>query len=105
MAQSRILGGNIGLAIATVIQNNKLGSGLRGVLSPSQIADLRQSLNAIEKFTLSEAAAVAGVFQGAFIAQIEVCVVLAGVCLLLCGFIFDRNPPSFAKMAAEKEKE
>jgi hypothetical protein len=42
MAQSRILGGNIGLAIATVIQNNKLGSGLRGVLSPSQIADLRQ---------------------------------------------------------------
>jgi hypothetical protein len=32
----------------------------------------------------------------------EVCVVLAGVCLLLCPFIFDRKPPSFAVVAAEK---
>lgn len=104
MAQSRILGGNIGLAIATVIQNNKLGSGLRDVLSPSQIADLRQSLNAIQNFSASGAAAVGGVFQNAFITRIEVFVVLAGVCLLLCAFIYDRKPPSFAIMAAEKER-
>lgn len=103
MAQSRILGGNIGLAIATVIQNTKLASELRDILSPSQIADLRQSLNAIEKFTPAEVSAVAGVFQDAFIAQIEVCVVLAGICLLLCAFIFARKPPSFAAMAAKKE--
>jgi hypothetical protein len=34
MAQSRILGGNIGLAIVTVIQTHKLGSGSQGALSP-----------------------------------------------------------------------
>lgn len=102
MAQSRILGGNVGLVIATVIQNIQPSSGLQEVLSQTQIADLGQSLNAIRNFRPSEASAVAGVFQDAFIAQMEVCVVLAGGCLLLCAFILDRKPPSFAAMAARK---
>jgi hypothetical protein len=105
MAQSRILGGNIGLAVATVIQNSNLNPGLQDVISQSQIADLKQSLNAIRNFAPSEASAVAGVFQDAFIAQMEVYVVLAGVCLLLCPFIFDHKPPSFAVVAAEKRYE
>lgn len=106
MAQSRIVGGNIGLSLATIILNRHSTSGLKDVLTSKQITSLRKSLTSIESFTPEQRVEVSRVFSDAFKTQIEVCAVLGAVCLILCIFAWDRDPPSFAKLVAEqKEKE
>lgn len=108
MAQSRILGGNIGLAIATIILNQHLTSDLNSLLSPSQISDLRHSLNAIRDFTPNQVVAVAESFSRAFKGQMEVCIGIAALSFVICWAGWMRDPPSFegkAKEREEKEKE
>ncbi|KAL9622620.1 MAG: hypothetical protein Q9160_003117 [Pyrenula sp. 1 TL-2023] len=104
MAQSRILGGNIGLAIATIILNQHLASDLKSSLSQSQISSLRHSLNAIRDFTPDEVAAVAKSFSGAFKAQLEVCMGIAALSFVICFASWMKDPPSFESMANEKKE-
>ncbi|KAF2718911.1 MFS general substrate transporter [Polychaeton citri CBS 116435] len=87
LAHGRFLGGNVGLAIATVIPNKYL------------ISDLNKSLDVIETFASQEKQAVARALEGAFVTQIGVCAVLAAVCSVFYAFTFERNPASFAGMA------
>lgn len=104
MAQSRILGGNIGLAIATIILNQHLSSDLKSSLSQTQISNLRHSLNAIRDFTPDEVVAVAKSFSGAFKAQLEVCMGIAALSFVICFASWMKDPPSFESLANEKKE-
>ena len=81
--QARVLGGTIGLAISTIIFNIRIGTELKGVLSPSQITALRQTLNSIPDFSLSQQAAISHAFALSFNAQMRVCMYIAAVCLVV----------------------
>lgn len=102
MSQFRILGGNIGLATATIILNSHLTSDLAGVLTPQQINELRRSLNAIETFTPQEVAAVAGSFANAFKSQLLACTGVAAASLVACFFAWQRHPPTFVELENKK---
>ena len=102
MSQARILGGNIGLALATIILNSHLTSDLAGILSPQQISNLQGSLNAIETFTPSEVAAVTVSFANAFKSQSQGCTGAAAACLVVSLFAWQRNPPNFIDLERER---
>ena len=105
MSQSRVLGGNIGLAVATIIFNSHLTSDLAGILTPQQISDCRRSLNVIATFTPREAAAVAGSFANAFKSQMQVCMGVAAASLVVCFFGWQRHPPTFVELEKKKKAE
>lgn len=78
--QVRILGGMIGLAASTIIFNIRIGTDLKDVLSPSEITELRHTLNAIPTFTPLQQAAISDAFASSFNAQLRVCMYVAAVC-------------------------
>jgi hypothetical protein len=101
-SQARILGGNIGLALATIILNSHLTSDLAGMLTPQQINDVRRSLNAIETFTPREIAAVAESFARAFKTQLQACAGVSAACFVVCFLAWQRHPPSFVDWEKKK---
>ena len=102
--QGRILGGNIGLAVATIVLNSHLSSDLEDTLTPLQIADLRKSINTIQTLTPSEAAAVARSVSNAFQSQMRGCLGVAVACLIACLFLWQKNPPVMTEKFPKKEK-
>lgn len=100
-SQMRILGGNIGLSLATIILNAHLSSDLAGILTPLQISNLRQSLNAVETLTPGQIAAVAASFANAFRSQMQACMGVAGGCLVVALFAWQKHPPT---LVSEKER-
>lgn len=96
MSQSRILGGNIGLSIATVILNQHLVSDLQGTLSNKQINNLRHSLTAIDTLAPHQIEAVRSTFASAFRTQMEICTCVAAGALVVGLLVWQRHPPSIS---------
>ncbi|OQN98776.1 hypothetical protein B0A48_15445 [Cryoendolithus antarcticus] len=94
-AQTRILGGNLGLAIATIILNARLNVDLNGTLTPQQLSDLKRSLNSIGSLDPRQVQAVGLSFANAFRIQLVVCLGVAIVSLCCCAMIWQRNPRTF----------
>jgi len=104
LSQGRILGGNVGLAIATIVLNSHLSSDLATILSPIQIADLRKSINTIQTLTPAEAAAVSRSVSNAFQSQMRGCLGVSVACLIACLFLWQKNPPTMTEKFPKKER-
>lgn len=89
VAQVRVLGGSIGIAASTAILGVVEYNQLRGIVTNSQLASLRDS----EKtFTSSQLQAVQRAYSDAFNEDMRVCAIVAGICILLTLGTFQRNP-------------
>nr|OQO31265.1 hypothetical protein B0A51_01019 [Rachicladosporium sp. CCFEE 5018] len=99
-AQTRVLGGNLGLAIATIILNARLNIDLDGTLTAQQLSDLKRSLNSIGSLKPTQVAAVGTSFANAFRIQLLVCLGVAIVSLMCCAMIWQRNPRTFMDLKA-----
>jgi hypothetical protein len=89
VAQVRVLGGTIGIAASTAILGVVEYNQLRGIVTNSQLASLRDS----EKtFTSSQLQAVRRAYSDAFNEDMRVCAIVAGICVLLTLGTFQRNP-------------
>ena len=97
MSQNRSLGGNIGLAIATIILNQHLQDDLQGILTETQINNIRHSLTAMSTLSSPQVHATQISFSKAFRTQMEVCMCVAAAALLsgLCSW--QRHPLTFAE--------
>lgn len=94
-AQARMLGGNLGLAVATIVLNAWLDTDLSGVLTPHQLSELKRSLNSIGSLTAVQVAAVGRSFADAFRLQLLVCLGVALASLLSCALVWKhRSSPS-----------
>lgn len=103
ISQARILGGSIGLAIATIVLNNKLDKKLTGVLNPTQLSNLKQSLSTIRELPLGEQGAVAQVYSNSFNQQMRICTYLSVVCVVASLATYSRTPASIAAARAKQE--
>lgn len=103
ISQGRILGGSIGLAIATIILNDKLSKELAGMLDPTQLTTLQRSLSTIRDLEPRQQAAVAGVYAEAFNQQMRICTYVSVGCLLASLATFSRHPASIADARARQE--
>ena len=98
LSQARMLGGSIGLSMGTIVLNNKLSTGLAGVLDPVRIKSLEQSLNNISSLNPTDQALVAQTYTDAFNAQMRICTYLSAVALVAAIATYQKNPASVARL-------
>ena len=99
--QARVLGGSLGLSVATIVLNKKLRNGLNGVLDSVQIKSLEQAFNTISTLSPTAQNLVADLYTNAFNEQMRICTYLSAVALLAAISTYQKNP---APVAAMKEK-
>jgi hypothetical protein len=102
MGQARVLGGNIGLAIASIILSQQVSTNLSEALNVTQLKNLQQSLSTLSSLDLSQQAAVAVVFSNAFNEQMRVCTYSSAVALIVALFTWQRNPASVLENKARQ---
>jgi len=95
--QARIFGGTIGLAASTIILNTRLVNELQGVLSESQLINLRQSLNYIPSLDPAQQLAVAQTFAKSFNDQLRDCTYVAAACVVISLFTYSSHPTDLMK--------
>lgn len=102
LTQMRSLGGSIGLAIAVIIFNSRIRSSvpLQQALLPEQTAALLKSPLAIESFSPTQQALIAGTYAEAFAQQMRVATYVSGVGFLLSLCTFEQNPFRAARSPA-----
>jgi hypothetical protein len=92
IAQFRILGGCIGLAIITAVQHSYLRSHLADFLSGDVVEALLQSSSVISTLPADTQDAVRETYAGSYNLQIQVLAGLAGAQLLTCLMMWQKNP-------------
>ena len=97
-----MLGGSIGLSMATIILNKKLSNGLAGALDPTQLANLERSLNTISTLSPANQGLVAQMYTNAFNEQMRVCTYLSVVALFAAIATYQKTPASVAAMKAKQ---
>ncbi|KAL8810422.1 MAG: hypothetical protein Q9200_002590 [Gallowayella weberi] len=103
LSQARILGGSIGLAMATVVLNNRISDNLTGVVDPLEIKAIQQSVNAVVALSPTNRALVSRAYSDAFNEQMRICAYLSAAGLLISLATYQKAPPSVAAMT-EKRK-
>jgi hypothetical protein len=98
MSQGRLLGGNLGLAIATIVLNQQLVSDLSGVVPPDEIDNLRHSLLAISSLTAQQAEVVRQAFADSFKTQLVINMGFTAAALVLAMCTWERHPTTFAQV-------
>jgi hypothetical protein len=102
MGQARVLGGNIGLAIASMILNQQVATNLAEALSVTQLKNLQQSLSTLSSLELSQQAAVAIVFSNSFNEQMRICTYSSALALIVALFTWKRNPACVVECKAKQ---
>ncbi|KAL8684318.1 MAG: hypothetical protein Q9224_006442 [Gallowayella concinna] len=98
LSQARILGGSIGLAMATVVLNNRISDNLAGVVDPLGIKSIQQSVNSIVALSPTNQALVSRAYSDAFNEQMRICAYLSAAGFLISLATYQKTPPSVAAM-------
>lgn len=94
IGQARILGGSIALSLATIIFNHNIAIDLPGILSPTQLSSLQQSITTIFDLEPQQQIRVAEVFAKSFNNEMRLCMYLSVVALVVALLTWQKNPTS-----------
>lgn len=92
IAQFRVMGGSIGLAIATAIQHSYIRSHLRQFLAGYVVEDLLQSASAISTLPTSAQDMARGTYAASYNMQMQFLAGTAGAQLLTSVMMWQKNP-------------
>jgi hypothetical protein len=92
LGQARILGGTIGLSMATIIFNHNIATDLPGILTPTQLTSLHQSITTIFDLEPQQQFKVAEAFADSFNKQMRVCMYLSAAAVIVALFTWQKNP-------------
>ncbi|KAF4629376.1 hypothetical protein G7Y89_g8774 [Cudoniella acicularis] len=102
--QGRVLGGSIGLAIATILLNHLISKDLQTILSPIQLENIQKSLSTISTLDLTQQIAVADTFAKSFQAQMRMCLYVNIVGLFVAIGTWERHPVEVSFRTEEQRK-
>lgn len=94
IAQMRVFGGSLGIAMANGLVTRQARWDLVGILTSDQIEALQTSTRILETLSPVEKQAVQQVYTDAFDTTMRICTYTAVVCLVSALFTYQRNPPS-----------
>ncbi|EWG38788.1 hypothetical protein FVEG_01913 [Fusarium verticillioides 7600] len=100
VAQARVLGGCIGLAVCTVIFNSHVNEYLRDHLTSVQLASLHRSPLTSLQLPGHLQVLVRDVYAGAFAEEIKVMMLVCAVMVALSLFSLERNPAPLERLTA-----
>lgn len=96
IGQARILGGSIALSLATIIFNHNIAVDLPGILSPTQLSNLQQSITTIFDLEPKQQIRVAQVFAKSFNNEMRLCMYLSVAALVVALLTWQKKPASSA---------
>jgi hypothetical protein len=105
LAQVRVLGGVVGVAIAQSLLNGVVENELPKVLDRAQIDALRQSISEIHNMTAAEAAFIRESYSKAFNLQARTMMYFAMASFLLSFLAYRRNPVSLKDLRNSQNEE
>ncbi|KAL9566443.1 hypothetical protein ACKAV7_009358 [Fusarium commune] len=100
VAQARVLGGCIGLAVCTVIFNSHVNEYLQDHLTSAQLAGLHRSPLTSLQLPGHLRDFVSDVYAGAFAEEIKVMMLVCAVMVALSLFSLERNPAPLERLTA-----
>ncbi|KAI5288129.1 hypothetical protein KEM54_005450 [Ascosphaera aggregata] len=100
-SQGRLTGGNLGLAISTILLNYHITTDLGGEVSPEVLDKLRHSLLALSEATPAQQEDVRTIFAEAFRKNMLSCTCIAALALVIGLFSYQKNPPNLVQMPRE----
>lgn len=92
IAQARVLGGCIGLAVCTVTFNNHVNEYLTEHLAPQQLEDLHRTPLSGLKLEMSLRELIKDVYSGAFQQEITIMMIVCAVMVFISLFTLERHP-------------
>ncbi|KAM0280661.1 hypothetical protein ACHAQH_003969 [Verticillium albo-atrum] len=105
MAQVRVLGGCIGIAVSTIIFNTHFNTALREQLTPDDMRQLHRSPTVAIQWSQEQRKAVHEVYAIAYSEELKVMTYVAAATLLVAFFTYEKNPtPIHRAVAAAKER-
>ncbi|KIN05353.1 hypothetical protein OIDMADRAFT_39623 [Oidiodendron maius Zn] len=102
IVQTRVLGGSVGLAIASMLLNRDIAKELPGFLTPLQISDLQQSLYTLSNLDQLQKEKVAAVFASSFRTQMRVSAYFSAAAVVVGLFTWQRHPASVSENKARQ---
>ena len=101
IAQIRVLGGTIGLAICTVVLNEHVRHGLILVLSSQQVTNILQSVSSISDLDATTEKAVRHVFAEGYKQQMRIMTYFSALILVVSLLAWERRPRRIEPKTAE----
>lgn len=93
IAQARVLGGAIGIAVCSIIFNSEVDAQLKGHVTADVMATLRQNPTINDMLQPDEQDMIREVYAGAFTANIRIMICMSAVALVASLFTFEIRPP------------
>ncbi|KAM0356110.1 hypothetical protein ACHAPU_000504 [Fusarium lateritium] len=100
VAQARVLGGCIGLAVCTVIFNSHVNEYLKSNLTPVQLDSLHRSPLTSLQLPANLQGLVKDVYAGAFAQEIKVMMLVCAVMVVVSLFSLERSPAPLERLTA-----
>ncbi|KAI5295855.1 hypothetical protein KEM52_006698 [Ascosphaera acerosa] len=101
ISQSRLVGGNLGLAASTVLLNESITRGLKGMVSDDMLSNLQHTLLAAVDLPPAQQLVVRRVFAKSFQQNMLICMVVTAGALLLGLLTYQAEPPSLVCIASD----
>lgn len=93
----------MGVAISTIILNEKIEKDLTGIVTPSQLKDFFASPIAGYQWTLNQQAYVRVSETGTFNVEMRVCTYISAACLVASLFTYQKVPPTMLERKRQLE--
>ncbi|KAI8632994.1 putative MFS multidrug transporter [Xylariaceae sp. FL1651] len=103
VAQARVLGGSIGIAICSIIFNAKVAEDLGGRMDPDDLAALHHSPTIAPWLPPDLQLLVKSVYASAFTDDINVMIGVAVIGVITSCFAYERQPPPMPNIPSAKE--
>lgn len=104
VAQIRVFGGSIGVAVSFIVLNTRTQQTLGNILSPEQLDDFYKSPAAASSFQLAQQIQVRQTYIDAFDIDMRICLGIAATSLLVSLCTYQRNPPTMKKRLEDLER-
>lgn len=107
VAQARVFGGAIGIALCSMVFNQRVKDKLTGRLGPSELQALQQSPVFAASLPLATQKLVQNVYAAAFVDDLKIFIYLAAAGVIVSFLTYERDPPAMphARRTTKEESE
>ncbi|KAI1374886.1 MFS general substrate transporter [Hypoxylon crocopeplum] len=103
VAQARVFGGAVGIAVCSIIFNEQVTTELSGMMDPEDMAALHHSPTIAPWLPDDVKLRVRSVYASAFTSDISIMICMASLGLVASMFTYERHPPALSTIQRTKE--
>ena len=105
IAQSRVFGGAVGIAVCSIIFNTKIESELKDVMDPNDLEKVHRSPTIATFLHPGQQQLVRTVYASAFTADVRVMIGICAAAVIFSLLTFERHPPPMPSASSQTNKD